>query len=312
MASVTAGVASVVLLFGVPWVTRGVLLSGYPFFPVSILGFPVSWRAPVEHAQAEYAFIGFTEREFSWKFGKWLEQIFVYDIYSAFVPAVLVLLVVFSLILFRSRRMLKGDPWRDTYWTGLPSLIAIVGWLLSAPSTRYGLALFWTLAAVALSEFVLVLWKRGGSRSLSRSLTAIAVLAFFPSVMIPVVGAVTDGEAVGPAILDRNLVVPEYPSWVGSVPKVPETLTFTTRYGVQLNVPKRPDDRSFLAKCWNAPLPCTSSPAANLRLIEAGKLESGFMVEGGWEMETWPNYWQDTFLSEWRARTGTGSEARSR
>ena len=48
---------AIALLYGVAWTGRGYLLSGYPFFPTPILGAPVEWRAPLEHARAEFAYV---------------------------------------------------------------------------------------------------------------------------------------------------------------------------------------------------------------------------------------------------------------
>src|SRR3970282_253738 len=35
------------------WLARGVVLSGYPLYPATALGFPVDWRVPAEQAAAE-------------------------------------------------------------------------------------------------------------------------------------------------------------------------------------------------------------------------------------------------------------------
>ena len=63
-------------------------MSGYPFFPITIAGFPLDWRAPVEHATVEAAYIQFTEREFTWRMigSNWVRLILLRDVSAAFVP----------------------------------------------------------------------------------------------------------------------------------------------------------------------------------------------------------------------------------
>ena len=51
MAVAAVGVFAAVVM------ARGLVLSGYPFFPASFGGFPVEWRVPAEHADAELAYI---------------------------------------------------------------------------------------------------------------------------------------------------------------------------------------------------------------------------------------------------------------
>ena len=43
--------------YGAAWAGRGVVLSGYPVFPSQVLAAPVPWRAPAEHARAEFDYV---------------------------------------------------------------------------------------------------------------------------------------------------------------------------------------------------------------------------------------------------------------
>src|SRR5205807_510135 len=51
------GSAAVAGAIVVSWMMRGIVLSGYPIFPTPVGAAHVEWRAPLEHAEAEYAFI---------------------------------------------------------------------------------------------------------------------------------------------------------------------------------------------------------------------------------------------------------------
>ena len=54
-----------------------------------------------------------------------------------------------------------------------------------------------------------------------------------------------------------------------------ELQSFITRSGLRLYVPQEGD------QCWDAPLPCTPYPNADLRLRRQGDLGSGFLLEAG-------------------------------
>ncbi|MBK6457224.1 MAG: hypothetical protein IPF87_14315 [Gemmatimonadetes bacterium] len=87
------------VLIAVAWTGRGVILSGYPLFPSSVLPFPVDWRAPSEHANCEFAFAAFSarasvdEREViadetgieGW-FWRWFEESAVADLHLVVIP----------------------------------------------------------------------------------------------------------------------------------------------------------------------------------------------------------------------------------
>ena len=77
-----------------------------------------------------------------------------------------------------------------------------------------------------------------------------------------------------------------------------------TASGLALYVPRNANT------CWTAPLPCTPHPSANLRLIDANRLGSGFISSGPWNPTRYPN--PDTrFLDSWKdtmhGRDGTNT-----
>ena len=293
-------VSVIVLVFAVPWMARGVIMSGYPFFPMSVAGFSVDWRAPVEHADAELAYIAFTEREFTWRIigRNWIRLVVFRDIYSLLVPAGL---VFGGLLLFCSKEIRRRFRWQDTCWIYVPVLLAIGVWFFSAPSTRYITPLFWTLAAVSLCEFLRVLLPRLAKPTLRIAFLFLVFVGVSPIVVDPALGARWDRESVPKAILQHNLILPNSDNWMGVMPEGgPEITHFTTLSGLVLNVPKRPTRPELQARPGNAPLPCTPNPASNLRLRHAGRLDKGFRVEGDWQMQDFPYYWHTGFLRDWR------------
>ncbi len=272
------------------WLARGVVMSGYPFFPLSAAAVPVDWRAPAEHADAEVAYAEHTEREFTWRFigSNWIRLMLLRDVYAAAVPSLLAAGAV--LVAWRSRTLASSTPINASaaWWLLLPILTAIAAWLVTAPSHRYSPALFWSLAALCLAEC-----QRRCAPAGMR--TGYAIALTFVLVSPLVVGP----PSVRLHTLFTRTAHPVLPTLDGSV----AVKTFTTDSGLELNVPVRETARFGAPNaCWDAPLPCTPNPAPNLRLRVPGDLSAGFRVDGGWQMQDWPYYWHSYFLPEWRQR----------
>ena len=304
--------ALTVVAFAIPWMARGVVMSGYPFFPLSVAGFPVDWRAPAEHADAEFAYIQFTEREFTWRrpiSGNWLHLVFERDIYAVLIPTCLAASAVIGLAASRRKRRKVHDRSRKTWWLLLPVLAAIAAWLLSAPSTRYAAAFFWTLAGVCVCESWRALVPYPGGVARRWAVIGLLLLGVSPRIVEPALGAIRQGSSVVAAVLAYNIITPGPDYWFHTIAEQAEVTTFVTDSGLILNVPKKPRTHGAVAKPWNAPIPCTPNPAANLRLREPGRLDKGFRVDGGWQMQDWPYSYEPSFLREWRARRAEASAA---
>ena len=129
-------VAGGLVLLGTACIARGVITSGYPFFPISVAGFPVDWAVPVEHANAEAAWTAYTERESKWGGvgWAWVRLMFRRDIYAALVPSCLAAVALW--VTWRYGRPAPA-PTGSARWTGwlfAPAVIAIGAWLATAPS----------------------------------------------------------------------------------------------------------------------------------------------------------------------------------
>jgi hypothetical protein len=57
-------IISMMLLLGLTWTARGVVMSGYPAFPSTAVPFPVSWRVPAEQGNADRAYIQWYARHY--------------------------------------------------------------------------------------------------------------------------------------------------------------------------------------------------------------------------------------------------------
>lgn len=305
--------STLVLGLGLCWMTRGILLSGYPLFPQTIAPFPVAWRVPVEHTEAELAYaihsaradtealsLPGAHRLFSW-WPHWLSSS-APKLYEVWVPCGLILLglLVIAAARLRSPTGSAYGPRAALRWMMPPITAAALAWFVVAPAPRYGMFLLWGGAALIVAEaFGRILAtgtvpRRATSRVLAGTVVALACSA--PLVQ-PVLRARGEMSVIG-AMARANLNRPG-DSLLEGLPPSPPLSTYVTASGLRLLVPE--------GRCFAAPLPCTSNPAPNLEQRDFGWLGSGFVVAGDWNMRDWPYAWRPDFLREWRRyREGVG------
>jgi hypothetical protein len=296
---------AIVAAVGIAWMARSVVLSGYPLFPSRALVRAVDWRVPAMHAQAEYDYVvaagrgvtgapdvvsgrlsGFGAWVPLWlthvRRGSWFDVI----IPAALAAAALLLLVVMWLRADPAARVRSRAPWM----LAVPLAGALAAWFLIAPEPRFGAPLWWSLAALITGQ-AFVLARGAGRPAVSRGVLACAcVLGLSPAIVAPLQGRRGDANPLL-AIARWNTVIPPDGAWFGGSAS-PQLTTFTTTSGLELRVPEQ--------RCWDTALPCTATPAPNLRLRTPGQLARGFAVDGPWQMQDWPAKSRPDFLPAWR------------
>ena len=144
-------VAAVLLsaALAIPWLIRGVILSGYPLFPSSVFAVNVDWRVPrvatdmlaqFNRSWARIPHAGFEETGGIRWVGRWFAGAIGNRV--DFIAPLFVSLVGFVFLLRRG--VLK-----DLFWLKLllPSLGGLAFWFSLAPAFRFGEAAIWTTAA---------------------------------------------------------------------------------------------------------------------------------------------------------------------
>ena len=150
-----------VVLIG-SWLGRGVVLSGYPLYPVAALAAPVDWRVPEEQALAETAwprYAAWTRNTPAWGhitvqqvchptslLKLWLVKLGAPDYWwQVALPAVLMVVLIGAAM--RYRPSLKFS---DLFliWFGAVA-IAGIAWFVGAPRPNHLLGEIWTGAAIA-------------------------------------------------------------------------------------------------------------------------------------------------------------------
>jgi len=251
-------------LIVVPWCARGIISSGYPFYPATVLAFPVAWKVPL--SVARWYAIGVQ----SW--GRipdvpfrdtqgfhWLSEWFNHAIRnrSSFqLPLAISLagLVGGLTSRLRGKRHL-ARPWLSLLF---PSLVSIIFWFGASPDLRFAQFAIWTTAATLGAWGIVSL-----DLQLHRPGSNVALVAL-------VLSSVWCLISVGwkePVVSLRGVQRPP------PLPKSAVVLRHTLS-GLAVYVPAEGD------QCWDAPLPCTPYFDESLRLRNPSSLRWGFISDG--------------------------------
>ncbi len=279
------------LVMGTGFAARGTVLSGMPAYPSTALQAPVSWRVPLEQAQAEAAWVRHTSRRPKYEiqpgpwFGTWFKNLWrPYARLRLLLPLLIALL---SLAVVIRRGVPLG---RSFWWPLVPVACGGAFWFLMAPSPRFGYPYAWGLAGLALAAA-----SSSASPRFQRAVVFGVLLLNLAPVADPMVRAAARGEPPGYLIsLFRSvLIVPPPLNGVWHPMPRSEVARFVTDSGLVISVPVDRDT------CWRAALPCTPIPAPNLRLRVPGELRHGFVVDGDWNPLIFPSKGVD-WLRVWR------------
>ena len=249
------GLAAATIFF--PWVLRGIVTSGYPFFPSSVLGGPFAWRIPdsaVSHfydltvywARQPYFELEKVRTGFAWV-PEWFQR--SWQLKDQFEKP-LILCAVWTLLL-----VLLAWKWKDLRRNVirlslmiLPVLVSLVMWFFTAPEPRYLGSMTWLLPLAVPLALI--------------SETALLSRAFIG------VSLCVNYAALG------NLRYNTQWAWKRRAPGFPEIrkveLNETANpFGIHLYYPKNGD------QVFDAPLPATRENRPKLRLLDKTKGISG-------------------------------------
>lgn len=251
--------AAIGLIFLLPWVIRGIILSGYVAYPVSLLGLPVDWKVSTVQVYMEAGWIKSWARmphvdyqqvlaNWDW-FKPWCRRMLMEYRFAVILPLCLTGAGLLWLMLCR---IFKGVCVPRYYWLFLvvPS-IGLFFWFFTAPSPRFAGACFW-LPAMATLALILSQIHSHVSRCAGCLLFAVAVFS------------------------QISLIEPyRHSPWdSGPVKSVPLSIS-KTRSGLELYVPIDPEND----QCWDGPLPCTPKFNHNLRLRDPADMGKGFTLQ---------------------------------
>lgn len=253
-----------------PWIGRGIVLTGYPLFPSTVLAIPVDWRVPALKAQlqADFArsFARVPELTYEYAHGwSWLRPWFrelVREREGFLIPLFLALAGGAAGIIRTARGNRRSLP--QCLWLLAPSLGGLIFWFLEAPAMRFGEQLMWTAGATlgTIAAVHFLDWP-GRMRMALGSLLLLTAWAAHPRLFW--------SSYFRPSIGVRTFL--RLPT-AGLRPH-------STASGLTVYVPVETN------QCWDAPLPCSYYFNDALRLREPGKLERGFASESSGTVMTW-------------------------
>src|SRR5713226_4204034 len=247
-----------------PWCARGIILSGYPFFPATFLGLPVDWKTPLSVAKFYVVDIQSWGRNpdasiadtrgFHW-LGDWFHHA-LRNRPSFQVPLAISLASLAIALTLRFR----GKPYPSCPWLSLlfPSLAGIIFWFAASPDLRFAQFAIWT-AAATLGTWGIVSLNLQHPPSRTRFALAAPLLSLIWCM-------VSFGWREPIHALHGVQEPPPLPK--------PALIVRRTLSGLAVYVPAQGN------QCWDAPLPCTPYFDESLRLRNDSSLRWGFTSEG--------------------------------
>lgn len=237
-----------------PWIIRGYILSGYPFFPMSIGSLPFDWKVPeaiaYENARAIRSWARWPGMSHdvvlgSWRWlGPWFSAVSA-DLFRFDIPVALVLSGVAGIVIVR-RRIDKPHRLKIVLFL-IPAIASLLYWFIFAPDLRFLGAPIYIIGAGLIASTICVVQGR---------IMKIVVYFFISICLIwALLGVIS--RFADPI---KDYIQPPPTSLV-----VKSTLSSQAIY-----TPLRGD------QCWDSPLPCTPYFNPNLRLRRQGDLSSGF------------------------------------
>lgn len=294
------------VLIGV-WLVRGVVQSGYPLFPATLLPMPVDWRVPLEPTAAlrdwviQFARLPDIQPPelyvggFRW-IVPWLKSLPAQGpVKSVFPVALAVLWALWLLKPGRGGSEASGArEVRTRLWLVVALLMgATVFWFFTAPAPRFGFVTFWGLAGV-LAAMVVLGWKSRPRPAVLALVLVLQVGSVVPALLIRA-WVVNDLRHRGPAALTEMLFVKPGPDGGFHPYPAADLSLFTTTSGFAYWAPHESD------RVWYGPLPSSPYRDAGVRERVPGDLRKGFTRDATpFEPLNWPHY-GSTFLEMWRA-----------
>lgn len=179
-------VAALPVGLAVGWVAREAVLTGYPFFPLTVAGLPVDWRVPSERLHAANRAIAASARHpllpthqvlASWHWLGWWIRTESHDL-QLIVPLAVAIVSLAALLRGNVRRSVERRPTLAMLGVVVPCAATIVAWFFLAPSPRFALAPLWLLP-IALAAWTMPAATLEDFSEASLTLTAVVTITLF-------------------------------------------------------------------------------------------------------------------------------------
>lgn len=283
----------------IPWIARGVILSGYPFYPVAFSPFNLDWKMSINDVALMNNIIKgwarlpgerYMDAIGNWH---WLKEWIIVNILhrlELILPILLIITGIILIIIFKNKLKEKATLSKYYWFFPVPLVFSIIYWFLSAPDPRFAGSTLWVLGIGILTISFIIIPKFKTQKFASKML--IVLLSLFLTVTycwyyLPVKGQrqfvktlIFEGSIVN-AIKKIHFENYYFPvgtlkrSWVNDAfYDIPEAKLkeFKTNSGLIVYIPED-------GLCWYAPLPCTTQQNSKLSLRVENNLRYGFKIE---------------------------------
>jgi hypothetical protein len=174
----------------VGWAAQQAVLTGYPFFPLTVAGLPVDWRVPAATVHsANQAIAAFARHPASgltpdqllanWHWLSWWVRTESRDL-QLIVPLAVAIVSLAALLLRSVRQSSERRSTAAMLGLVVPSTATIVAWFFLAPAPRFALAPIWLLA-IALAAWTMPPATFEDFSEQSLTLTAVVTITLFLS-----------------------------------------------------------------------------------------------------------------------------------
>ncbi|MFZ4661596.1 MAG: LIC_10190 family membrane protein [Caldilineaceae bacterium] len=250
------------LIYLVVWMMRGVWLSGYPAYPLTLGGIPVPWQTPRSLVLSEALWIQswarlplapWPEVVGNWRWlDSWLQT--VPEEWRKLLLLTAIAVVVGLLLTVISRKSAATN--RLSWFSLAPPLLSLFYWFFTAPSFRFATGSLWMLAIGAL---LLVIDR---SRQMVKQLQRLLTVCLCGSLW----WLLWPTDVVWWRPIDTAAILPPLTQPV-----------ITERYTTSQLLVAVPLPGEFL--CWNYPQPCTPYFRQNLHAFAPQDLGQGFYLD---------------------------------
>jgi hypothetical protein len=271
--------SSLAIIIAFVWFATQVILSGYPLYPSTFLGFPVSWRYPADKAIVLQKLIHYfalwvhddAPHHFSDWWSIWLQtRIFpTWSFWLGFAPFTAGLAAMTFAFFFRRRIAALNCDWKGLFWVVPCAFVGLVLWFRTAPDPRF------------ISQLPFLIWAAGAS------LLGAAIVGQRNSSWRFAFLFLACAFAIAPAIDSTRSTFHSYSRFfdIAWVPPGPDhgfhpSPTFkgfrktNLAPGIPLYIPVE-------GRMWDGPLPSTPYDEPDLKLRNPKRLQQGFLPRAG-------------------------------
>ncbi len=247
-----------------PWMTRGIITSGYLAYPQSFGRVELDWTIPAEQVESRQQTLATNTRHrggdpevvlasFEW-LRPWLRN-YLTNVFPTLLPTLISIGAIVMYIL--ARRMNPGGaPAPDLSWRALlPLVVMLLFWFFTVPNDKYVRYIFWSLAALSTTLAALA-WHWINWRRRQKAVYALVLLCLSYVLFL----VIRHEEAIVPPGANDGfhaLIQSAYEE-------------FVTADGTIIN---RPTGQN---QCWQVPLPCAPYPQVGISARVPGELRHGF------------------------------------